>query len=100
MELFEKFLKKVVEDKELQEKFKEILVNKEITDKTAATVKLAEEYGIGLKAEDIKAFVEAAKDENGNELTDAQLDMVAGGGFWDDLFIALGINQPFITLFI
>lgn len=84
MAAFNDFLKTVSENKELEEKFKVLLADEAIADKTAAIIEFSKECGAEVTKEDMQAYAEANKPVDGAELSDEQLDAVAGGGFWSE----------------
>ena len=86
MNKFEEFLKKVSSDTEFNTKFQSIFTNDAIEDKKAAIIQLGEELGVNFTEEDMKAYAESVKANASceGELSDEQLETVAGGGFWDD----------------
>jgi predicted ribosomally synthesized peptide with nif11-like leader len=77
-ELYEK----VAADSSLQSKFAEIMKDAEKADKEEKEKKLlafAKEAGYVLSIEEVIDFLEKLKSKETGELTDTELDMVAGG---------------------
>lgn len=81
MKTFEEFLKNVSEDNALSEKFWTILTDEGVSDKESAIIALAADAGFTVTAADIKADAETLLDHLSaeSELTDEELDAVAGG---------------------
>lgn len=75
------FYAKVMEDETLAAKFEKILadVEDEITDEQCQkVVELAKEVGVEISVEDIKNYIDL-HEKDSETLTDAELEMVAGG---------------------
>lgn len=73
---------KVAADNELQAKFTEIIKNSGASGKEATQVKLiafAKEAGFDVSAEEIREFFDDVSKNMEGELSDTELDMVAGG---------------------
>lgn len=70
VENFEKFLKLVGEDQDVAKKFEAI------SSDLNAVIQLGKEQGCAFTTEDMKAYHE----QHDNELSDEELDSVAGGG--------------------
>lgn len=86
MNKFEEFLKKVSADAEFNTKFQSIFSDDSLEDKKAAIIQFGEELGVNFTEEDMRAYAEEVKANQSTEgeLSDEQLETVAGGGFWDD----------------
>ena len=81
MAAFQDFITKVSTDKELEAKFKALIQDTTVEDKKQALLEFAKEIGIELTIADVEEYVKANTEEG--ELSDEQLDVVAGGtGFW------------------
>lgn len=80
----QEFLKKVAEDKVLQEKMTAIIEGKpeEISDKVVA---LAKENGFEITFDE---FLKEGKEQEG-EVSDDELDKVAGGGYKDEFKLSV-----------
>jgi predicted ribosomally synthesized peptide with nif11-like leader len=82
MEKMMELYQKVAGDKTLQEKFGEILNNAEQAGQKATDSKLVEfakEAGFDVSAEEIREFFNTAAEKGSGELSDSELDSVAGG---------------------
>ena len=82
MEKMQELYEKVSKDEALQAKFAEISNNAEKTGEEATSQKLiafAKEVGYEVTTEEIKAFFQNMLEKQSGSLSDAELDMVAGG---------------------
>ena len=93
-ELYEK----VSSDAALQKKFSEIMKGAEAVGKEATEAKLtafAKEAGYDVAAEEMQAFFKELEENKKGELSDSELDMVAGGksqGWYVTSIATLGIG--------
>jgi predicted ribosomally synthesized peptide with nif11-like leader len=82
MEKMKALYEKVAGDSGLQAKFAEIMSKAEAEGAEATKAKLVEfakEAGYEVSMEDVKEYFEKLSEKNTGELTDGELDMVAGG---------------------
>lgn len=82
MSKMKELYEKVAADDVLQEKFAQIIKDAEKAGKEETEVKLAafaKEAGSDVTVEEMQAFFKELAETNQNELSDAELDMVAGG---------------------
>ena len=87
MEKMEALYEKVASDSYLQSKFNEIMTAAEKDGAESTEVKLiafASEAGFDVKLEEMQAFFKNMESKTG-ELTDTELDMVAGGKSGDSI---------------
>ena len=82
MENMKSLYEKVSTDTRLRQRFKEIIRNDEKAGAEEMKEKLiafAREAGFDITIEEMKEFFSLKKEETGGELSEAELDMVAGG---------------------
>lgn len=81
---FQDFMKKVSEKKELKEKFKALLADEKTENKLETIISFAKQCGVEVTAEEIQKAFRAIGTE-GDELSDEELDAVAGGSYNRDV---------------
>lgn len=89
MEKMKELYDKVAGDKALQTKFEEIMNNAEHVDKEETELKLvafAKEAGYDVNIDEMSAFFKQLVDKDKGQLSDAELDMVAGGKSLSGIF--------------
>ena len=82
MEKMKEFYDKVAGDSTLQTKFYEIMANAEKAGEKATDenlIRFAKEAGYDITLDELKAFFRELAEPKQGELSDAELDMVAGG---------------------
>ena len=90
---------KVAADVTLQEKFKSITERAKDAGEEAtgqALLRFAEEAGFSLTLEEMQTFFREAAEQQQGELSDQELDMVAGGKSADDT-VRYVVNFSFLT---
>ena len=106
MEKMQELYDKVAKDEALQEKFNEIMNGVEGADQEEVAAKLvafAKESGYDVTPEEIQAFFKSLAENQNGSLSDAELDMVAGGkskdGSWSIFcsVFSLGIGCAIIS---
>lgn len=89
MEKMRELYEKVAGDKTLQAKFEEIMNNAEHADKEETELKLAafaKEAGYDINLDEMSAFFKQLAEKNNGQLSDTELDMVAGGKSLSGIF--------------
>jgi predicted ribosomally synthesized peptide with nif11-like leader len=94
---FKEFVDKSTTDQALQEKIKSMVADAKVTDKKAGLIAIGKEAGFVFSLDDMKAYTVEIKDDfNKSELSEEQLDAVAGGGFWNDF--GKGFKAGFVSM--
>ena len=81
MDVMKELYEKVSKDAKLQEKFSAIMKDAETEEQEVREklIAFAKDAGYDIKVEEMQAFFKDLAEKGGGELSDADLDMVAGG---------------------